>query len=485
MLIRTNNFADMCKTGFNSSSVFAVLFALLLFSACEQGNQKGDAFFGGEILNPKTSNVYIYRDGEPVDTLELSEDNKFELEFHNIKTGMYSFMHGNEYQLAIVAPGDSIVMRVNTIDFDQSLVYMGEGAKKNNFLVQLFLEMEQESKSMFDISKISPELFVRHLDSLESEKKKRLNNFLKRNKQSEVFSDLVSAGIKYNYGAMREAYPFRHFTTLNRAALEQLPPNYFAFREGLNYNDSSLAHFHHYYNFLFPHFNTLALQKLVEQEPNLPVNQQTRDFYLTKLGFMDTMITDPVIKNNILKYTTKSLLSNAKNTEQQEDILQFFYNHSKSDADKTYMANWYASITKIRAGQRFPEIEVIDTKGKTLNIHQLFDKATVCTFWSTNAKSHFENSHERLAYLRQTFKQINFISINTDSDNEEDWVSFLRAPNVVSDTEYRFRDPEAAKKILALHNVNRVMLIDKDGNVSQPNANLFSRKFNLNLNKLQ
>ena len=139
MLIRTNNFADMCKTGFNSSSVFAVLFALLLFSACEQGNQKGDAFFGGEILNPKTSNVYIYRDGEPVDTLELSEDNKFELEFHNIKTGMYSFMHGNEYQLAIVAPGDSIVMRVNTIDFDQSLVYMGEGAKKNNFLVQLFL----------------------------------------------------------------------------------------------------------------------------------------------------------------------------------------------------------------------------------------------------------------------------------------------------------------------------------------------------------
>ena len=46
-------------------------------------------------------------------------------------------------------------------------------------------------------------------------------------------------------------------------------------------------------------------------------------------------------------------------------------------------------------------------------------------------------------------------------------------------------DPEAAKKMLALYNVNKVMLIDKNGNVTQPNANLFSRKFNLNLNKLQ
>ena len=172
-------------------------------------------------------------------------------------------MHGNEYQLAVIEPGDSVYLRVNTVDFDQSLVYMGIGAKKNNFLVQLFLEMEQESKSMFDTSKIDPAAFVKYIDSLETEKKQRLNNFIKQNKQSEVFSNLVNAGIKYNYGAMREAYPFRHFTTLNKQALDQLPSNYFDFREGLDYNDSSLAHFHHYYNFLFPHFNTLALQKLV------------------------------------------------------------------------------------------------------------------------------------------------------------------------------------------------------------------------------
>ena len=475
----------MKRTGYRLPLSFILISTVLLLASCEEQDRIGDAFIGGEIINPKTSNVFIFRDGEAIDTLLLDDSDKFGLKLNDISTGMYSFMHGNEYQLAVIEPGDSVYLRVNTVDFDQSLVYMGIGAKKNNFLVQLFLEMEQESKSMFDTSKIDPAAFVKYIDSLETEKKQRLNNFIKQNKQSEVFSNLVNAGIKYNYGAMHEAYPFRHFTTLNKQALDQLPPNYFDFREGLDYNDSSLAHFHHYYNFLFPHFNTLALQKLVEKQPDLPVNQQTRDFYLTKLGLMDSQISHPVIKNNILKYTTKSLLSNTVDSEQQEDILQFFYNHSKSDEDKAYMANWYASISKIKSGQRFPEIEIVDPKGNTLNIHELFDKATVCTFWSTESKSHFENSHERLNYLRRTFDNINFISINTDYQKEDEWRSFLRAPNVVSGTEFRFRDPEAAKKMLALYNVNKVMLIDKNGNVTQPNANLFSRKFNLNLNKLQ
>ncbi len=475
----------MNRKVFLSSYLFSVLFALVLLCSCEKQDRVGDAFIGGEIVNPKTSSIYVFRDGEVVDTLLLDGSNTFELKLHDIKTGMYSFMHGNEYQLVVIEPGDSIFLRANTIDFDQSLVYMGHGAKKNNFLIQLFLEMEQESKSMFDTSKIEPVAFVNYIDSLETAKKLRLNKFIQQNKQSEVFSNLVNAGIKYNYGAMREAYPFRHFSTLNKKALDELPSNYFDFRNGLNYNDSNLAHFHHYYNFLFPHFNTLALQKLVEQQPDLPVNQQTSDFYLTKLGLMDSQISHPVIKNNILKYTTKSLLTNTIDSEQQEDILQFFYNHSKSDEDKAYMTNWYASISKIKSGQRFPEIEIVDTNGDTKNIHQLFDKATVCTFWSTESKSHFENSHERLSYLRQTFSQINFISINIDNRNDEEWASFLRAPNVVKSTEFRFRDPEAAKKMLALYNVNKVMLIDKNGVVTQPNANLFSRKFNLNLSKIQ
>ena len=475
----------MNRKVFRSSQLFSLLFAFSLLCSCETQDRVGDAFIGGEIVNPKTSSIYLFRDGEVVDTLLLDSSNTFELKLHDIKTGMYSFMHGNEYQLVVIEPGDSIFLRANTVDFDQSLVYMGYGAKKNNFLIQLFLEMEQESKSMFDTSKIEPVAFVNYIDSLETAKKLRLNTFIQQNKQSEVFSNLVNAGIKYNYGAMREAYPFRHFSTLNKKALDEMPSNYFDFRNGLNYNDSSLAHFHHYYNFLFPHFNTLALQKLVEQQPDLPVNQQTSDFYLTKLGLMDSQISHPVIKNNILKYTTKSLLTNTIDSEQQEDILQFFYNHSKSNEDKTYMTNWYASISKIKSGQRFPEIEIVDTNGDTKNIHQLFDKATVCTFWSTESKSHFENSHERLNYLRETFSHINFISINTDNRNEEEWVSFLRAPNVVKSKEFRFRDPEAAKKMLALYNINKVMLIDKNGIVTQPNANLFSRKFNLNLSKIQ
>ena len=39
------------------------------------------------------------------------------------------------------------MFRLNTLDFDESLVFTGEGAKKNNYLINLFLEHEKEEKS--------------------------------------------------------------------------------------------------------------------------------------------------------------------------------------------------------------------------------------------------------------------------------------------------------------------------------------------------
>ena len=52
------------------------------------------------------------------------------------------------------------------MDFDESLVYTGRGAKKNNYLINMYLKSEEDNKKVLKYSQLEPELFENHLDSL-------------------------------------------------------------------------------------------------------------------------------------------------------------------------------------------------------------------------------------------------------------------------------------------------------------------------------
>ena len=40
------------------------------------------------------------------------------------------------------------MLRLNTFDFDESLVYTGKGAKENNFLMDIYLLNEEEDEKI-------------------------------------------------------------------------------------------------------------------------------------------------------------------------------------------------------------------------------------------------------------------------------------------------------------------------------------------------
>ena len=56
---------------------------------------------------------------------------------------MYTFSHV-EFQVFYLNPGDSLMLRVNTLEFDESLSFTGMGSKGNNLLIDLFLLNEAE-----------------------------------------------------------------------------------------------------------------------------------------------------------------------------------------------------------------------------------------------------------------------------------------------------------------------------------------------------
>lgn len=110
--------------------VILLLITISIFGCKENENSCGQAFFGGEIINPSNDYVTLYKGDSPVDTLYLDENNRFAYQIESLEPGLHYFWHGIEYQVVIIEPNDSLMVRLNTIDFDESLVFSGKGSKK-------------------------------------------------------------------------------------------------------------------------------------------------------------------------------------------------------------------------------------------------------------------------------------------------------------------------------------------------------------------
>ena len=110
---------------------FTFLTTLLIFSCENSKSSKGDyAYFGGEIINPSNNYVTLTNVNDKKDTIYLDNNNRFLHKIDSLNPGMYTFAHGGEYQTILLEPNDSLLLRLNTNDFDESLVYTGKGAKK-------------------------------------------------------------------------------------------------------------------------------------------------------------------------------------------------------------------------------------------------------------------------------------------------------------------------------------------------------------------
>jgi hypothetical protein len=456
-----------------------ILFAYITFVGCESkpDSSCGQAFIGGEIVNPVNDFLVLYDDTSPIDTLYLDQENRFSYNIETLSPGLHSFIHGGEYQVIILEPNDSIMLRLNTLDFDESLVFTGLGSKKNNYLINLYNTLDAEDKIVYEVSKYEPVRFLTVIDSLQSEKIEDLNKFKEKYESSSLFNKVALASINYSYSTHKELYPFRYFGRHEIKNRTGLPSNFYDYRADIDYNDDVLKDFYPYYNFLFPHFNNLALDRYFELTKDSVFDRNSIVYNMNKLDLMNEMVKNDDIKNNLLKYATRNFLS-YNNSDADCDAMYESYQSKSTNAEHSeYITSLYNTIKKLRPGNKFPDIEVTNYKNEVTNIDAMFNKPTVIYFWSHAIKDHFKNSHNKVAELKLTYPNINFISININADKPTMWKRLLNQHNFPLEGEYRFRDPEAAKKILAIQYINKVMVVDTNDRIITSNANMFSSDF--------
>lgn len=451
-----------------------------LFGCKNNSNGENDyAYFGGEIINPNNDYVVLNRTDETSDTIYLDQNNRFLKKLTNLKSGLYDFWHGGEYQLILLEPNDSIMVRLNTIDFDESLVFTGDGARKNNYLIASFVENETDNKEFMRMMwEMEPTKFEQVLNANRNKKLTDLNEFLSQKEYSDFFKTIAKTNIDYDYYFNKELYPFGYYGYNNLIHFKDLPENFYGFRKDVDYNNEDLMGVISYTKFLFWHFNNLALAKYYKTAThNVVFNKKSVSYNLEKLRLMDSMITNETIKNHLLKYTTRDFIAVSDDSSEISEMLNSFLEKSSNDNDKRFMKDLMNSVNNLKPGKKLPNLKLVDYNDNEVDFNSLITKPTVIYFWSSNLPLLFRNSHYKVKTLKAKFPEVNFIAININDDDKDHWKNTINQYKFQTASEYQFIDPSESMNQLAINSVNKSILVDKNATIINSNAMIITSEF--------
>lgn len=453
------------------------------FVSCMQDskNETGDiAYLGGEIINPKNDFVILSKSDKVLDTIILDNNNRFIYKVENLESGLYTFRlpaaDGLEYQMVLLEPNDSIMFRLNTLEFDESLVFTGNGAKKNNYLINLFLEGEIEDKAVLGFSQLPAIEFEQRLDSIRNNKLKKLNAFHTKYQLSPIFNELVEANINFDYYLSKEVYPFVNYSTSERRTFESLPENFYDYRKTIDYSHNNLKDYFPYYSFLKHHFENIALSEHFKHSTDSVYNIKSLNYNLTRLKLIDSLVVNDSIKNSLLLQSAIEFISNSQNTAEYDSLLVSFNKKNTNKRHQEYVTNVVTSLKNLKPGSKLPEVYVIDFDQNEKSLNSIINKPTVLYFWSDNYRTHID-SHIKANELKTKYPEVQFIAINVNNFDENLWKKVLIHFNYPKENEYQFKNPKEAKHMLAIYPINKVMIINKKGEIVNAHTNMFSIRF--------
>lgn len=457
---------------------FSILcLALIACVGCKEDNNTDYAFLGGKIINATDNFVILSMGDVVVDTIKLDGNNRFIYKIDNLKTGFHTFKYGNEVQMVLLEPNDSVMLRLNTYEFDESLVFTGVGAKKNNYFINEFLQNEIEEKHIFKYSQLNSKIFSHRVDSIKAYKNEKLNKFQKKYSPSHLFSKIAQANIDYSYYASKEIYPFIHYGKNKCDIVKALPKDFYAYRKDVDYNNDFHKDYFIYNNFLKYNLNSLALEKHISHSDSKNFNRKSLCFNIDKLQLIDSLIKMPSVKNKLLFHNTFVFLSKNENKKSNKAILKSFLKKSTSKKNNATISALVITLDKLRIGNTFPDIKVLDFKKEETEIKTLISKPTAIYFWSHNFHDHFRNSHNKVNELKDKYPEIDFIAINIDNNKSHVCMSSLHKNKLFIEKEYQLSHPKKASEALAIHSMTKVFVLDSNQNIVHSNTNLFASNF--------
>lgn len=452
---------------------------LLLVISCKTANNKESVtYFGGQIINPKSNFVLFLKDNNVIDTISLDKNNHFIANYKSLKEGLYTFKHGIEFQYIYLEPSDSILVRLNTWDFDESLVFSGKGSGKNEFLLNLFLRNENEDILMRQYFGLNEKEFSQKIGDLSNQKKLLYLEFENNNNNvSEGFTKLTNAAINYPLYRWKEVYPFYHKKVNQLSKVPEVSDSFYEFRKHVNLNEENLLSFYPYRNYVTNYLYHISY-KIKEEDPsksNITINMLNSIVENVNIeGFRNSLLKNIVVDEFLKRQSTCSI---------NEETLNIFLENCSNKDYKKEVIKLVNDSEYVLNHKPLKDFIIKSYDDRELSITNIIENhKSVIYFWSSNYMD-AEHLLKEIKRFELKYPNILFIGVNMQSG----LYNLSNSSNIkLIDYQKQFKLPEDsyARNYLT-SNYPRTIMVDDQGIVTNGFTHLDSNLFNSELNKLE
>ena len=382
---------------------FLFLGLCLLLSCNQSVEPPTSAFFGGQIINPSSEYIALYKYDQRIDSLALDENNRFAKQYDSINFGLFKMEHLPENQMVLIEAGDSIWSRANMSDFNASLVFSGLGSAKNNFLMDIYLDLEDEVGFLSSKYASDSQEFSHIIDSLIQEKRDKWDVFKTQNPLSPLAQKITQAAYVYPYANRLERYAL-----IRGKSTVKSDSSFFDFRQFLVYGENDLIFFEPYITYLMSYLS----QEALEEGMNFFQQKGNTEFNIKRLELIDQRINHITLRNILARTVAYEELLNFRNHAYHENFLKYYMRLNNSPLYLTEILGLHRALIQMEPGRRLPVAQLENYKGEITNSDDAFaGQPTILYFWSQTQMNHFKRTHERVMRYKKQFPNYRFIGI--------------------------------------------------------------------------
>ena len=451
---------------------------ILIFSSCSKQFKDDNftAYFGGEITNPTNSYVLFCKDSKVIDSILLNKDNTFFIKIDSLTPGLYSFKHEPEYQYVYFEKNDSLMISLDSKNFDESLVFSGRGEQKNNFLMDLYLKNQQDKSTLFNVLDLNVADFSRNINTSYQLKEKFYNSRKETIKWSDDFDIYAKGMLQFYQYSKKEMYPMVHKMRTGENIKDKLPKDFYDFRQDIDFNDNKFTDFSPFVKYLSAMLNNIACDKEFQNLSNI---DKTLEINIKKLYIADTLFDNAKIKNKILDNIAFNYLLEDQNIENNKKFLDRFYQLSDK-SNKNDIIKIGNSIQLLKPGNVLPKVDLVDLNNKKGTLDSFITKKTVLFFWTESLESHMIAAHKKIMILQKNHPEYQFIAVNVNQ-NQQQWTDFLANYKFKNILELRAVNFEDIRTKLVINKINRTLIINADKTINNAFDNIFAVEFESHL----
>lgn len=453
------------------------LVSLGLFTSCDKKHSDEDytAYFGGEVIDPQNNYVLFLKDNEVIDTIYLDKKNRFLHKFDSLSPGLYTFKHQPEYQYVYFDKNDSLMVIINSRDFDNSIVFCGRGHEKNNYLMEMYLLNEKDRSNMYDVFFRNSNDFIKNIDSSFAVRRKVYEQHKLKHEWSKNFDSLALASLELPHFFKKEVYPYAHKFISGENIIDDLPANYYNHRKSVDFNNPTFSNYYPFVNYV-----TSLLNNITFTDKKGNIDEFTLENSIKKLNIADTLIKNQKIKNTVLNGLAMRYLLEDQNMYNNTTFIKRYLEISTDKKMQNEINKIAKSVHNLSVGKKLPFENFVNTDNQPVELENLISKQTVIFFCTTNADSHLKAVHKKVFNLNSKYPNVNFIAINID-DSYDEWKKKLAEFDHKNVVEIHANDFEKIKEDWVINKIHRTIILNADGTIKNAFVNLFDVNFEKNL----